>query len=151
MTVSSTHYDGSRDWPLSVGHIGSLVVGGGVCMTFVINNLPRILNWIIIEYTGVEYSYHAVHMLVICRILSVSSSSSSSCRAASTDIPDALSPLLPIVHRFWQRSRILTELLYVGSSWSSCFCSAIWGGSIGEHHLWARPCFSSSVLHVWFV
>ena len=24
-------------------------------------------------------------------------------------------------------------------------------GSIGEHHLWARPCFSSSVLHVWFV
>ena len=26
----------------------------------------------------------------------------------------------------------------------------IWG-SIGVHHLWARPCFSSSVLHVWFV
>ena len=24
-------------------------------------------------------------------------------------------------------------------------------GSIGEHHVWARPCFSSSVLHVWFV
>ena len=24
-------------------------------------------------------------------------------------------------------------------------------GSIGIHHLWARPCFSSSVLHVWFV
>ena len=23
--------------------------------------------------------------------------------------------------------------------------------SIGVHHLWARPCFSSSVLHVWFV
>ena len=28
-----------------------------------------------------------------------SSSSSSSCRAGSTDIPDPLSPLLPIVHR----------------------------------------------------
>ena len=28
--------------------------------------------------------------------------------------------------------------------------SHIWG-SIGVHHLWARPCFSSSVLHVWFV
>ena len=28
--------------------------------------------------------------------------SSSSCRGASTDIPDPLSPLLPIVHRFWQ-------------------------------------------------
>ena len=24
-------------------------------------------------------------------------------------------------------------------------------GSIGVHHLWARPCFSSSVLRVWFV
>ena len=24
-------------------------------------------------------------------------------------------------------------------------------GSIGVHQLWARPCFSSSVLHVWFV
>ena len=28
--------------------------------------------------------------------------SSSSCRAASTDIPDPLSPLLPIVHHLWQ-------------------------------------------------
>ena len=24
-------------------------------------------------------------------------------------------------------------------------------GSIGVHHLWAHPCFSSSVLHVWFI
>ena len=57
---------------------------------------------------------------------------SSSCRAASTDIPDPLSTLLPIVHRLWQvfraTSRILTELLYVCSSWSSCFCPAICGG-----------------------
>ena len=55
-----------------------------------------------------------------------------SCRAASTDIPDSLSPFLPIVHCFTQVLRstscILTELLYVGSSWSSCFCSTIWGG-----------------------
>ena len=81
--------------------------------------------------------------------------SSSSCRATSTDIPDPLSPLLPIVHRLWQvfraTSRILTELLYVCPSWSSCFCSAICGGPIGVHRLWARLCFSSSVLHVWFV
>ena len=38
--------------------------------------------------------------------------SSSSCRAASKDIPDPLSPLLPIVHRLWRvfkaASRILT-------------------------------------------
>ena len=51
---------------------------------------------------------------------------------ASTDIPDPLSPLLPIIHRLWQvfrpTSRILTQLLNVCSSWSSCFCSAICGG-----------------------
>ena len=68
------------------------------------------------------------------------SSSSSSCRAAGTDIPDPLSPLFSIVHRLWlvfrATSRILTELLYVCSNW-------LWG-SIGVHRLWARPCFSSS-------
>ena len=40
--------------------------------------------------------------------------SSSSCRATSTDIPDPLSPHLPVDHRLWQVlraiSRILTEL-----------------------------------------
>ena len=40
------------------------------------------------------------------------SSSSSSCRAGSTDIPDPLSPLFPIAHRprqvFGTTSRILT-------------------------------------------
>ena len=59
-------------------------------------------------------------------------SSSSSCRAASTDIPDPLLPLLHIVHRLWQvfraKSRILTQLLNVCSSWPSCFCSATCGG-----------------------
>ena len=61
----------------------------------------------------------------------VNISSSSSCRAASMDIPDPLSQLLPIIHRFWQvfraTSRILTYLLCVCSSWSSCFCLAICG------------------------
>ena len=59
--------------------------------------------------------------------------STSSCYATSMDIPDPLSPLLPIVHRFWQVHRatscILTELLYVGSSWSPCFFL-----TIEEHH-----------------
>ena len=58
--------------------------------------------------------------------------SSSSCRAASTDIPDPLLPLLPIVHRFREvfnaTTPILTDLLYVCSSWSSRFCSTICGG-----------------------
>ena len=37
--------------------------------------------------------------------------SSSSCRAAGTDIPDLLSPLLPIVHRFWQVFRATSRIL----------------------------------------
>ena len=51
----------------------------------------------------------------------------------STDIPDPLSPPLPIVHCFQQvfksTFRISTELLYVGSSWLSCLCSSMWSGS----------------------
>ena len=35
----------------------------------------------------------------------------------------------------------LVVLLLPGHMW----------GSIGVHHLWACPCFSSSVLHIWFV
>ena len=46
--------------------------------------------------------------------------------------PWPVSPLLPIVHLFWQvpraTSRILTELQYIGSSWLPCFCLAMWGG-----------------------
>ena len=38
-------------------------------------------------------------------------SSSSSCRAASTDIPDPLSPLLLIVHRLWQVFRTTSRIL----------------------------------------
>ena len=57
---------------------------------------------------------------------------SSSCRTISTDIPDPLSPLFSIVHCFRQvfrvTSRIGTEMLYVGSSWSSCLCSFMWRG-----------------------
>ena len=47
-------------------------------------------------------------------------SSSSSCHAIGMDIPDPFSPPLPIVHHF--------RLLYVGSSWSPCFCLAMWRG-----------------------
>ena len=60
--------------------------------------------------------------------------SSSSRHAISTDIPDPFSPPLPIVH--WCRlvfrvtSRISTELLYVGSSWSSCLCWSMWRGPL---------------------
>ena len=83
-------------------------------------------------------------------------SSSSSCRAASTYIPDPLSPLLPIVHRFWQvlmaTSHIPTELLYVYSSWPSCFCSAICRGLIWYkqmHFNWFHILYSSEVSRIW--
>ena len=59
-------------------------------------------------------------------------SSSSSCRAACADIPDRLSPFLPIIHRLRQvfrvTSRVLTQLLYVGSCWSSHSCTSMCGG-----------------------
>ena len=38
-------------------------------------------------------------------------SSSSSCRAASMDIPDPLSPLLPIIHSLWQVFRATSHIL----------------------------------------
>ena len=37
--------------------------------------------------------------------------SSSSCRATTPDIPDPLSPLLPIIHRFWQVFRTTSRIL----------------------------------------
>ena len=84
----------------------------------------RVEGWLFIELISFTF--------VIFGIIYLISSSSSSCRAASTVILDPLSLLLPIVHRLWQvfrtTSLILTELQYVCSSWSSCFCAAICGG-----------------------
>ena len=37
--------------------------------------------------------------------------SSSSCRATSTDIPDPLSPRLPIIHRLWQVFRVTSRII----------------------------------------
>ena len=54
----------------------------------------------------------------------------SSCHAASMDLPDPLLPPVPIVHCsqeiFQAISCIGTELLYIGSSWSSCLWSFMW-------------------------
>ena len=61
-----------------------------------------------------------------------SSSSSSSCWAARTNLLDRLLPPISIVHRsrqvFKATSYIDTELLYIGYSWSSCLCSSMWKG-----------------------
>ena len=57
-------------------------------------------------------------------------SSSSSCRAISTDISDPFSPPVSIVHCFRQVFKatfpIYTELLYIVSSRSSCLCLSMW-------------------------
>ena len=62
----------------------------------------------------------------------ISSSSSSLCHAISTDIPDLLHLPFSIVHHFRQilkvTSLIVTEVMYVGSIWSSCFCSSMLRG-----------------------
>ena len=73
-------------------------------------------------FFGIIYSSNTSELLFLKYVLFYYLSSSS-CRAASTDIPDPLSPLLPIVQWLWQvfwaTSRILTQLLYVCSSWSA--------------------------------
>ena len=74
----------------------------------------------------------------------ISSSSSSSCCAISMDIPDPLLPPLLIIHCFWQvlraTSSIGTELLYVGSSWTSCLCSSMWRGPLTSLSLLLQQC-----------
>ena len=77
-----------------------------------------------------------VHHIWDCSYFSKpkSLSSSSSYHAISTDIPNPLSPLLLIVHCFRLDLKatpsISAELLYVGSSWSSCLCSSMWRGPL---------------------
>ena len=45
---------------------------------------------------------NGLELILFVLLLFLHNSSSSSCRAASTDIPDPLSSLLPIVHHLWQ-------------------------------------------------
>ena len=45
---------------------------------------------------------------------------------ASMDLPEPLMQSVSIV--FKVISSIGTELLYIGSSWSSCLCSSMWKG-----------------------
>ena len=75
------------------------------------------------------------------------SSSSSSCRAASTDIPDPLSPLLPIIHRlrqvFWVTSCVphIAAVCKFGGPVVSAFAwPHMWGSS------WSTSLTSSSLL-----
>ena len=55
-------------------------------------------------------TYKLIHKLFAQKSLYIYISSSS-CRAGSTDIPDPLSPLLPIFHRPRQVFRITSRIL----------------------------------------
>ena len=48
---------------------------------------------------------------------------------------------IPYPHIVAECIFVLVVLLLLGYMW----------GSIRVHHLWVHPCFSSSVLHVWFI
>ena len=132
-----------------------------VCLGWVLWHINhcRLFNAKSSSYIYIKYiwfgwvGFYGISTIVGYLMLSLSSSSW--CRAASTDLPDLLLPPVSIVLRsreivkstFW----IGTELLYIGSSRSSCLCSSMWKGATGVCCLWVRPYFSSSVLHVWFV
>ena len=58
-----------------------------------------------------EYDLNLRKLIETARTAGLTSSSSSSYRAASTDITDPLSPLLPVVHRLRQVFRATSRIL----------------------------------------
>ena len=70
---------------------------------FFANLLHSLIIWLIV----LSWSPHNL----LCCVLSIFALTSSSCHATGTDIPDPLSPLLPIVHRLWQVFRATSRIL----------------------------------------
>ena len=148
-------------WPYRESRSLSCQVWNAVCLVIVLFLTSGLVFWIfLLSILGMVPSKSAqvlIHfirfMLLILALRSflVRLRSSSSCLAASTDIPD---PLLSLPLSFTPQAGLqgyipyphiaavcmfeLVVLLLLGPMW----------GSIGIHHLWARPCFSSSVLCV---
>ena len=103
------------------------------------NSISLHLLW----YYGIEQSFSVIFSYLLFTRLQRDTDSHSNiyiyiyicyhfhhpCHAISFDILDLFSPHLPIPHCFQQilraTSRIGTELLYVGSGWTSCFCSCM--------------------------
>ena len=88
------------------------------------------------------YTYIIIIMIIImsCRKHGYPwpSLATSPCRSS---YPAGLQGYIPYPHIAAGCMFELVVLLLLGHMW----------GSIGVHHLWARPCSSISVLHVWFV
>ena len=95
-------------------------------------NCLLMINWIIWNWT--VFDFETVIIIIM------------SCRKhgypwpSLATSPDRSSPLVGL-----QGYISYPHISAVCSSWSSCFCPAICSGSLGVHHLWARPCFSRSV------
>ena len=70
-----------------------------------------IFNKVLCKFLYKRESYDWVTENFSQAILHTSSSSSSSCRAASTDIPDTQTPLLPVIHHLWQVFRATSCIL----------------------------------------
>ena len=98
-----------------------------VLYSFCTNLLQSLIMWLIVS----SLSSHNLNFLFSCvsSIFALNPSSSSS-RAASMDLLDPHSSPISIVHHFREvfqaTSCISTELLYIGSSWSSYLCSSMW-------------------------
>ena len=87
--------------------------------------------WIIVINSIIDFRFyiHGIYDIVLRCYWSWS------CRASSTDIPDPLSPLLPIIHHFWlvfrASSRIHSCCVYVRAgrpafAWQYCHLFDIW-------------------------
>ena len=97
-----------------------------------------------------KFQYPFITLVFNFRLLQLSSSSS--CRIISTDIPDPLLPPFSIVHCFQQAtSRISTQQLYAGSSWSSCLCSSMLRGPQEYFTYEFVPISTVCLVRVWFV
>ena len=83
------------------------------------------------QLNDLKHHHHHHHVVQLARI-SLTLSRRFSLSFIASDRPSGLHPVSS--HSCWMYVR-------AGHMW----------GSIGVHHLWACHCFSSSVLHVWFV
>ena len=107
---------------------------------------PRKRETLNFEVLSKFYYYHICYIYIYIYIYI------SLCHTITTDISDPLSPHLPIVHYFRQilraTSYIGTELLYVGSNWTSLPLLVHVKGCTGVHPSRARPYFSGCVLRL---
>ena len=123
-------------------HLGS--VAGSTKTLANINN-PHIFNWTIgLSCVRIGKRFHYIYIINLIIM---------SCRQHEYPCPSfatypylslplaGLKDYIQYPHRAAVCMFELAVLLLLGHMW----------GSIGVHPLWARPCFSSRVLHVWFV